>query len=194
MTSSAPAATIAPVSASSSATDRCSRSGRSSLIATRAASRKQHQHQLEVDQCPAQGRVADQRHHPDHIDDRLLRKLGGGHHHVERGSQQARHDGDDERDRDRAGARTPTRLAPGGRSACGRQTAPRRSSPPGTPATGPPPAAVWRPTLRAKGSRTAEPPRDRPDGECERAAHRVAVGGDRAPVHQVPALGQVARR
>ena len=35
-------------------------------------------------------------------------------------------------------------------------------------------------------------PRVRPDGERERAAHRMAVDGDHAPVDEVPALGQAA--
>ena len=182
----------APASASSSATDRCSRSGRSTRIASPAATTNRREAQLEVEVAPAErrDRASAARSRP--------RRTPSGAR-TPRSPSRRRPAPRRARPRRRSRTRSTRRAAsvPGTRRTTGRAIDRSRS-------TKSPSAAIMR--EEHEPARGHEPrlggasremrrdhelrrrPRVRPDRERERAAHRVAVHRDRAPVDEVPAL------
>ena len=157
---------------------------------------EQREAELEVEVAAAERRDVQQRHERAEVRHRAQREVGGREQRVERDRDEPDDCRDEERDRERAQARARRRAGrPAARSRAAARAARSRPSPTRNddPARGHEPRRRGR--LRGRRDRELRRrPGVRPDRERERAAHRVAVDRDRAPVDEVPALGELLER
>ena len=103
--STAAAAASAPTPASSSAIERCSRSGRSTQMRDQAATHEEREAELEVDVAAAERGHPEERHERADVEERPQRVDRGRLLEVDRDRDQPERPRDRERDRERAQAR-----------------------------------------------------------------------------------------
>ena len=111
--STAAAAISAPVTATRPATERCSRSGRSTHTAIHGGHAEQREAQLEVDDRAAERGHPEQRHQRADVEHRPQRIVRGREVQVDGNRDQPDHRRDRQRHRHRAQARAGTRLTSG---------------------------------------------------------------------------------